>query len=107
VSLKEGWAHLETYNQERARGIVHTPEWRERMAREQERFDWYARAQAGLTQPRETPPPPPPPVILSPHPRDRLGTTSDFEWDEIRPYVFAIVGAVAGAVFALILGGTL
>lgn len=30
---------LATYNAERARGIVHTPEWDERMAKAQARFD--------------------------------------------------------------------
>jgi hypothetical protein len=30
---------LATYNGERARGIVHTPEWQAKMAAEQKRFD--------------------------------------------------------------------
>ena len=35
------WDELATYNSEVARGIVHTPEWKEKMAREQRRFrDW-------------------------------------------------------------------
>ncbi len=34
----EFWA-LATYNGERARGIMHTPEWQEKMAADQERFD--------------------------------------------------------------------
>lgn len=34
---------LATYNAERARGLVHTPEWSERMARAQEKFDVEAR----------------------------------------------------------------
>lgn len=33
------WNQLATYNAEVARGIVHTPEWVEKMRLEQERFD--------------------------------------------------------------------
>lgn len=33
------WSALATYNGERARGIVHTPEWESRMAEEQRAFD--------------------------------------------------------------------
>lgn len=105
---KEDWAHLETYNQECARGIVHTQEWRERMAREQERFDWYARDATGMTQPRLAPPPPPPPVVVR-SARDlsyktRLGTTTGFEfnWEGVRPFLYAAVGAIAGAVTVLL-----
>ena len=38
---------LATYNSEKARGIVHTPEWVEKMKHEQERFNqqqwWYVK----------------------------------------------------------------
>lgn len=33
------WAPLATYNAEVARGIVHTPEWKEQMAKWQAMFD--------------------------------------------------------------------
>lgn len=33
------WTNLATFNSERARGLVHTQEWRQLMAVEQERFD--------------------------------------------------------------------
>lgn len=33
------FGELARYNSERARGIVHAPEWDERMARDQERFN--------------------------------------------------------------------
>lgn len=33
------WADLARYNSEKARGIVHTPEWEALMAQEQARFD--------------------------------------------------------------------
>ena len=33
------WDALAMYNAERARGLVHTPEWDARMAEEQARFD--------------------------------------------------------------------
>lgn len=39
------FAELATYNSERARGIVHTPEWVRRMEAEQERFDRQCRVQ--------------------------------------------------------------
>lgn len=38
---------LAAYNAERARGIVHTPEWDERMARAQTEFDQLSRAFRG------------------------------------------------------------
>lgn len=37
------WQQLATYNAERARGIMHTQEWQDRMAEEQRRYDaWIA-----------------------------------------------------------------
>lgn len=33
------WEALATYNSERARGIVHTPEWVDRMKRRQKQWD--------------------------------------------------------------------
>ena len=33
------WNALATYNSEVARGLVHTPEWRKKMAEEQKLFD--------------------------------------------------------------------
>lgn len=46
----EFWA-LATYNAERARGIVHTPEWTAAMAREQERFDAHWKENLHLVPP--------------------------------------------------------
>lgn len=57
------WIELATYNAERARGIVHTSEWQERMRLEQEAFD---REQGRLVNRRYSPPPPLPKVIKPP-----------------------------------------
>ena len=38
------WGTLAQYNSERARGILHTTEWQNQMAREQELFDAETRA---------------------------------------------------------------
>lgn len=52
---------LATYNSERARGIVHSPEWQERMARLQAHFDQQQRLDSPwVTDPLAAPPPPPP-----------------------------------------------
>lgn len=40
------WNQLATYNAERARGLVHTPEWREKMVEEQERYGRWIRDQS-------------------------------------------------------------
>jgi hypothetical protein len=39
------WSELATYNSERARGLVHTEEWKARMAKQQEEFNEWARTQ--------------------------------------------------------------
>lgn len=57
---------LATYNAERARGIVHTPEWQEKMKHRQSIFDWQQRNAAGI----ETGPPPPP-IYLPPATEER------------------------------------
>jgi hypothetical protein len=47
------FAALARYNAERARGLVHTPEWVEKMAFEQRRFD----AQRSVLEPGDPGPP--------------------------------------------------
>ena len=41
--VSQDFDELATYNAERARGIVHTPEYDKRMAEVQHRFDWEQR----------------------------------------------------------------
>ncbi len=59
------WLALATYNDERGRGIVHTPEWVKWMEREQRLFDSEMRVKHGLTGIPFAPTPPPPPVDLT------------------------------------------
>jgi hypothetical protein len=54
------WWTLANYNAERARGIVHTAEWQERMRLEQDAFDREQRRMVNLG------PPPPPPIDIEP-----------------------------------------
>lgn len=95
------FSDLARYNAERARGIVHTPEWRARMAHQQERFDWKQRRAAGI--PTEHLGPPPPRVLILPA-EDKLRTEPEwrpfFHWAMI-PVAFAAF--FVGAIVALVL----
>ena len=62
------WMRLATYNAEVARGIVHTPEWNERMHREQAIFDREQRRKVGVSTP-----PPPMPKVPKPPATERRG----------------------------------
>lgn len=76
------WSALATYNGERARGLVHTTEWQERMASEQAAFDAERAAFAAELRARwDALPTHQPTMVLSPDysdPRDGLATKPEF-----------------------------
>lgn len=82
---------LAQYNAEVARGLVHTPEWKAKMANEQERFDWQSRREMIMRHGGDPSSlgPPPPNVRISPA---MEGGT--FRWRDLLPFAVALLLAV-------------
>lgn len=91
---------LALYNAERARGIMHTPEWQAKMAHRQSIFDWHQRSAAGI---EHGPPPPPVPLVYKLPASEKLGTVTDDApfWAQL--VVGAVVAFVAAAIMYVIL----
>jgi hypothetical protein len=95
------FAQLATYNAEVARGIVHTPEWKAKMAHEQERFDWQTRREFLMRNQIsvEHLGPPPPPVYLPPA-QEKIGIEWHWDWHTARDTFFMALIAVIIVVLA-------
>ena len=90
---------LATFNAERGRGLVHTPEWEAKMEHLQRIFNWHSKLYLGT--PIEEIGPPPPRVYVPPgqlDAKDKLGT----EPEGPRLWMVALVSLIAGAVGGLI-----
>lgn len=86
------WDELATYHAERARGLVHTPEWEEKMRREKERFDWHMANRMGVAT---GPPPPPDPKVILPPQIWIEGEIPPFPWRQILAWAGWILAVVA------------
>jgi hypothetical protein len=94
------FAQLAMYNAEVARGIVHTPEWKARMAHEQERFDWQTRREFlmrhefGVVHLG----PPTPPIYIPPA-QEKIGIEWHWDWPTAKA---VIVGAAIAVVIVVL-----